>query len=55
MASYIKAVELGVDVIEFDVLTTLDGVVVCHHDPVLQETGKILRTFDIFFALISAT
>ncbi|CAN0499086.1 unnamed protein product, partial [Laminaria digitata] len=40
MPSFIEAVRLGVDVIEFDVLTTLDGVVICHHDPLIEETGK---------------
>lgn len=40
MASFIEAVRLGVDVIEFDVLTTLDGVVICHHDPLIEETGE---------------
>ena len=40
MPSFVEAVRLGVDVIEFDVLTTLDGVVICHHDPLIEETGK---------------
>lgn len=40
MPSFIEAVRLGVDVIEFDVLTTLDGVVICHHDPLIEETGE---------------
>lgn len=41
MPSFIEAVRLGVDVIEFDVLTTLDGVVICHHDPLIEETGGL--------------
>lgn len=40
MASFIEAVNLGVDVIEFDVLTTSDGVVICHHDPLIEDTGE---------------
>ena len=42
MASFVEAVRLGVDMIEFDVLTTVDGVVICFHDPVIEETGKAL-------------
>lgn len=42
MPSFIEAVNLGVDVIEFDVLTTSDGVVICHHDPLIEDTGKLL-------------
>ncbi|CAM9469986.1 unnamed protein product [Choristocarpus tenellus] len=40
ISSFVKAIELGVDMIEFDVLTTLDGVVACHHDPLIEETGE---------------
>lgn len=40
MASYIEAVRLGVDIIEFDVLTTVDGVVICHHDALIDKTGE---------------
>lgn len=40
MASYIEAVRLGVDIIEFDVLTTVDGVVFCHHDALIEKTGE---------------
>lgn len=40
MLSFIEAVRLGVDMIEFDVLTTIDGVVICHHDPMIEETGE---------------
>lgn len=43
MPSFVEAVRLGVDVIEFDVLTTLDGVVICHHDPLIEETGEKRR------------
>ena len=49
MPSFVEAVRLGVDVIEFDVLTTLDGVVICHHDPLIEETGMEGR--DIFFSV----
>lgn len=48
MASFHKAVQMGVDMIEFDVLTTQDKVVVCHHDPLIEETGK---TFPFIFCL----
>lgn len=41
--SFIEAVRMGCDVIEFDVLTTLDGVVMCHHDPLIEETGENLK------------
>lgn len=44
MPSFIEAVRLGVDLIEFDVLTALDGVVICHHDPLIEETGEPLFT-----------
>lgn len=40
MASFHKAVQMGVDMIEFDVLTTQDRVVVCHHDPLIEDTGE---------------
>lgn len=40
MISFIEAIRLGVDMIEFDVLTTVDGVVICHHDPLIEETGE---------------
>lgn len=43
MASFIEAVKLGVDVIEFDVLTTSDSVVICHHDPLIEDTGEDIR------------
>eukprot|EP00903_Cladosiphon_okamuranus_P019471 g17905.t1 len=47
MASFIEAVRLGVDVIEFDVLTTLDGVVICHHDPLIEETGEWIENLTL--------
>lgn len=49
MPSFVEAVRLGVDVIEFDVLTTLDGVVICHHDPLIEETGMERRK--LFFSV----
>lgn len=42
MPSFLEAVRRGVDVIEFDVLTTQDGVVILHHDPLIEETGATL-------------
>lgn len=47
MPSFIEAVRLGVDVIEFDVLTTLDGVVICHHDPLIEETGEWIENLTL--------
>ncbi|CAM9297817.1 unnamed protein product [Discosporangium mesarthrocarpum] len=38
--SFLEAIRLGVNVIEFDVLTTQDGVVICHHDPLIEATGE---------------
>lgn len=49
MPSFIQAVRMGVDLIEFDVLTTQDGVVICHHDPLIEETGTIpTRSLGVF-------
>lgn len=43
MESFHKAVQLGVDVIEFDVVMCSDGLL-CHHDPVFEETGEWLAS-----------
>ncbi|CAM9464313.1 unnamed protein product [Ectocarpus fasciculatus] len=47
MPSFLEAVRLGVDVIEFDVLTTLDGVVICHHDPLIEESGEWIENLTL--------
>lgn len=38
LKSFIKAMKLGVDMVECDVRTTLDGQLVIHHDPYLDRT-----------------
>jgi len=38
LKSFIKAMKLGVDMVECDVRTTLDGQLVIHHDPCLDRT-----------------
>ena len=38
MASYHKAIEMGVDVLEVDIHLSKDGVLVVHHDPTLERT-----------------
>lgn len=44
VASLRKAIELGVDEVEFDLRLTKDGVLVLHHDPALRDqTGKKYR------------
>ncbi|CAN0275865.1 unnamed protein product [Ectocarpus sp. 12 AP-2014] len=47
MPSFLEAVRLGVDVIEFDVLTTSDGVVICHHDPLIEESGEWIENLTL--------
>ncbi|KAG5178147.1 PLC-like phosphodiesterase, partial [Tribonema minus] len=37
--SFHRAVELGVDMIEFDVVACADGIL-CHHDPLHEASGK---------------
>jgi len=39
IASFHRAIELGADMIEFDLISCSDGVLV-HHDPLHEETGK---------------
>ncbi len=49
-----KAIDLGVDVVEFDVWTTKDGVPVVHHDSSLVKmTGKASQIFDMNLAQIN--
>lgn len=38
MASYYKAIEMGVDFLEVDIHLSKDGVLVVHHDPTLDRT-----------------
>lgn len=38
MASYYKAIEIGVDFLEVDIHLSKDGVLVVHHDPTLERT-----------------
>jgi len=33
LEAYIKAIELGADVVEMDLISTKDGVLICRHDP----------------------
>jgi glycerophosphoryl diester phosphodiesterase len=33
LEAYVKAIELGVDVVEMDLIATKDGVLICRHDP----------------------
>lgn len=40
MAAFLAAVELGVDIIEFDVRGTQDGVPIVLHDPTLERTAN---------------
>ena len=37
--AFLRAIELGADAIELDVHATSDGVVVVHHDPVVNAPG----------------
>ena len=32
-----EAIELGVDMVEFDVRRTKDGLLVCHHDATIED------------------
>ena len=38
MASYYKAIEMGVDVLEVDIHLSKDGELMVHHDPTLERT-----------------
>lgn len=38
--AFLKAIELGADAIELDVHATRDGIVVVHHDPVVNAPGE---------------
>lgn len=45
LASFEKAITLGVDAVEFDVRRTADGVLVVHHDPrVSRKTPRISKS-----------
>src|SRR5438477_11545545 len=39
LPAFLRAIELGADAIELDVHATSDGIVVIHHDPVLNAPG----------------
>ncbi|KAL0724138.1 hypothetical protein Bca4012_038737 [Brassica carinata] len=47
-AAYLRAIEEGADFIETDVLSTKDGVLICFHDVILDETTDVasLKEFD---------
>jgi glycerophosphoryl diester phosphodiesterase len=41
--AFLRAIELGADAIELDVHATSDGVVVVHHDPIINAPGERTR------------
>ncbi|KAG6543996.1 hypothetical protein Mapa_014620 [Marchantia paleacea] len=54
--SYMRAIEIGADFLETDILATKDGVLICMHDMVFNDTSNIkdhpefadrVRTFDV--------
>ncbi|CAH9144068.1 unnamed protein product [Cuscuta epithymum] len=40
-AAYMRAIEVGADFIETDILASKDGVLICHHDVVLDVTTDV--------------
>jgi glycerophosphoryl diester phosphodiesterase len=44
MASFLRAVELGVDMIELDVVLVQNSAILVHHDPMIEETGEWLQS-----------
>lgn len=40
--SYLRAIEEGTDFIETDILASKDGVLMCHHDVILDDTTDVL-------------
>jgi len=55
-AAYLKAIEEGTDFIETDILSSKDGVLICFHDCILDETTNVAshkefadrkRTYDV--------
>ncbi|KAL7597810.1 glycerophosphodiester phosphodiesterase GDPD6 [Lactuca sativa] len=40
--SYLRAIEEGTDFIETDILVSKDGVLMCHHDVILDDTTDVL-------------
>ncbi|XP_010416257.1 PREDICTED: glycerophosphodiester phosphodiesterase GDPD5-like isoform X2 [Camelina sativa] len=40
-ASYLRAIEEGTDFIETDILSSKDGVLICFHDVILDETTNV--------------
>ena len=43
LEAYVRAIELGADVIEMDLLSTMDGVLVARHDPNLATSTDVAR------------
>lgn len=39
--AFLRAIELGADAIELDVHATSDGVVIVHHDPIVNAPGEV--------------
>ncbi|KAJ4713206.1 Glycerophosphodiester phosphodiesterase [Melia azedarach] len=42
-AAYMRAIEEGTDFIETDILSSKDGVLICHHDVILDNTTDIAK------------
>ncbi|XP_062156435.1 glycerophosphodiester phosphodiesterase GDPD6-like [Alnus glutinosa] len=42
-AAYMRAIEEGADFIESDILASKDGVLICHHDVILDDTTDIAK------------
>ncbi|MGE5128335.1 MAG: glycerophosphodiester phosphodiesterase [Sphingomonadaceae bacterium] len=41
--AYVKAIEIGADVIEFDLISTKDGVLIARHDPNLASSTDVAK------------
>ena len=50
MGSFLKAVETGCDMIEFDVRRTKDGALVVHHDPYIYDLHKKVHICQLTFS-----
>lgn len=52
--AFLRAIELGADAIELDVHATSDGVVIVHHDPIVNAPGQVrARIADLCVSEIS--